>query len=680
MNRSRIVLRTATAVLAAGSLAMLPLALEACDWPQFGLDPQHSGNNTRELFLSATNIPNLSQLYQVTLRGTADGAPAFLARVQTTGGVRDLLFVTTTNGYIQALDAHTGTEIWSHQPATGPNYTTSSPAVDPNKLFVYSYGLEGAVHKYQVADGTEVTTGGWPETATLKPDVEKGSSALGTATATDGTSRLYCTNGGYPGDAGDYQGHVTAISLADGTQKVFNAACSDLTIHFIENGTPGTNDCSQVQNAIWARPGAVYDPVTNRICMATGNGGYNGNTGGHNWSETVFCLNPDGTGSGGNPLDTYTPTNFQSLDNSDADLGSTSPVLLPMPSGSNFPHVAAQCGKDGMVRLINLDNMSGQGGPGHTGGELQLISVPQGGEVLPTPAVWANPADGSTWMFVANYNGIAGFQVTLSAGNPQLTARWSISSGSVSSPVVANNVLYYYDGSVHAVNPTNGSPFLTPISVGGIHWESPIVANGILYMTDDNGRLTAFTIQGGFADVPASNPLHVQVDALARNGITAGCGGGNFCPASSVLRSQMAVFLLRSEHGACYVPPPATGIFADVPASNVFAPWIEQIYHEGITGGCSTNPLDYCPGSAVSRASMAVFLLRGEHGPAYTPPACTGIFSDVACPGPFTNWIEQLYNEGITGGCSTNPLRYCPSSSVTRVQMAVFLVTTFKLQ
>lgn len=57
--------------------------------------------------------------------------------------------------------------------------------------------------------------------------------------------------------------------------------------------------------------------------------------------------------------------------------------------------------------MINLANLSGQGGPGHTGGEIDLpISVPQGGEVLTQPAVWRNPKEGSTWVFVANDSGI----------------------------------------------------------------------------------------------------------------------------------------------------------------------------------------------------------------------------------------------------------------------------------
>ncbi len=58
----------------------------------------------------------------------------------------------------------------------------------------------------------------------------------------------------------------------------------------------------------------------------------------------------------------------------------------------------------------------------------------------------------------------------------------------------------------------------------------------------------------------------------------------------------------------------------------------------------------------------------------YLPPACTGIFADVACPGGFAvNWIEQFYNNQITAGCATNPLRYCPDSAVTRAEMAVFV-------
>jgi hypothetical protein len=141
----------------------------------------------------------------------------------------------------------------------------------------------------------------------------------------------------------------------------------------------------------------------------------------------------------------------------------------------------------------------------------------------------------------------------------------------------------------------------------------------------------------------------------------------------------MAVFLLRGEHGSNYTPPSATGIFEDVPVNYWAASWIEQLYAEGITNGCSVSPLLYCPTSSVTRSQMAIFLLKAKHGSSYTPPPETGIFDDVSSNYWAVQWIEQLYSEGITGGCSASPLLYCPDGAVTRDQMAVFLTRTYNL-
>ena len=75
-------------------------------------------------------------------------------------------------------------------------------------------------------------------------------------------------------------------------------------------------------------------------------------------------------------------------------------------------------------------------------------------------------------------------------------------------------------------------------------------------------------------------------------------------------RGEMAIFLLRSKHGAGYQPPDPTGIFADVSLGHPFARWIEQLAGEGITSGCATNPARYCPDDAATRGQMAVFLVR----------------------------------------------------------------------
>jgi hypothetical protein len=202
-------------------------------------------------------------------------------------------------------------------------------------------------------------------------------------------------HGGYPGDNGDYQGHVTAIDLTTGAQRAFNAMCSDQAVHFAR--LPGTPACSAARSAIWARPGVIYDAGTDRIYMATGNGSYNGTAAGNYWSETVFALRPDGSGTGGKPLDSYTPANFQALDNADDDLGSAAPAILPVPASSSVQHLAMQTGKDGKLRLIDLANLSGQGGPGRTGGEIgTIIDCPTRPPALALPVRHRCIASGTT--------------------------------------------------------------------------------------------------------------------------------------------------------------------------------------------------------------------------------------------------------------------------------------------
>ena len=179
-----------------------------------------------------------------------------------------------------------------------------------------------------------------------------------------------------------------------------------------------------------------------------------------------------------------------------------------------------------------------------------------------------------------------------------------------------------------------------------------------------------------FLDVPSGHQFYAYVTTLVSNGITAGVGGGNYGVDQATLRQQMAVFILKAKHGLCYTPPPCVGTFGDVPCTSNFAPWIEAMAAEGITGGCGGG--NFCPTNPVRRDQMAVFLLKGEHGSSYVPPACTGIFGDVACPSQFADWIEQLANEQITGGCGGG--NYCPGNANTRGQMAVFLTKTFHLQ
>lgn len=576
----------------AGLLASGPLL--GANWTQFDFDSRHSGSNPEEIIVHAGNVSTLHVRYNVVLPSIADGAPAFLSGVVTPLGVKDLLFLTTKAGRILAVDADTGATVWSKQPATGPNFTTSSPAIDPSRAFVYSYALEGRVHKYQVGDGTEITTGGWPQLATLKPAVEKGSSALSVATVAGGASYLYVTNGGYPGDAGDYQGHVTAIDLATGSQRVFNANCSDQAVHFTTGGSP---DCPAVQTAIWARAGVVYDSDNERIFMATGNGDYDANVGGHDWGDSVFALRPDGTGIAGGPVDSYTPTEFQQLQNTDLDLGSTAPAILPAPAGSRVAHLGAQSGKDGQIRLLNLDDLSGQGLPGRVAGELQKIPVPQGGAVLTAPAVWVNPVDSSTWLFLADGGGITGLQLIVDGnGAPSLVPRWSSPAGGTS-PIVVNGIVYYAGtAGLRGLDPTTGNQLWQDVSIGGIHWESPIVIQGRLYVTDEGSRLWAFE--------PAPAPLGFNALVPCRVVDTrdpVGTWGGPRLSGSGSRR-------LFPVAGRCGVPADALAVAANITVVGPSGPGFVRVLPSGIASTIASINF----GAGQVRANNVVIPMTGN--------------------------------------------------------------------
>jgi len=224
--------------------------------------------------------------------------------------------------------------------------------------------------------------------------------------------------------------------------------------------------------------------------------------------------------------------------------------------------------------------------------------------------------------------------------------------------VAATNVVVVDSNTI-----TAKTPLLPPGTLCDVAVADPSGPSGTL---PDAWISQFLDMSGGFA---------VDIAHLVSNKITVGVGGGNYGTNDEIKRQSMAVFVLKAKHGLCYTPPPCTGVFPDVPCSSSFAPWIEAMAAEGITGGCGGG--NFCPLNPVRRDQMAVFLLKGEHGADYTPPPCVGVFADVACPSTFADWIEQLKAEGVTSGCGGE--NYCPSTNNTRGQMATFLVKTFHL-
>ena len=182
--------------------------------------------------------------------------------------------------------------------------------------------------------------------------------------------------------------------------------------------------------------------------------------------------------------------------------------------------------------------------------------------------------------------------------------------------------------------------------------------------------------RAGFVDVDPSGVHAANIDALFAAGITVGCSTEplQFCPGDAVIRAQMATFLARALD---LEPPEAPAGFVDVDPSGVHAANIDALFAAGITVGCSTEPLQFCPGDAVIRAQMATFLARALD---LEPPEAPAGFVDVDPSGVPAANIDALFAAGITVGCSSEPLEFCPSAAVTRAQMATFLARALDLQ
>ena len=467
-------------------------------WRVFDGGVDDPGANYSESALTTGNVGKFTKLWETVLPATADNSVVEEPNVSTAAGTIDLVFVNTIKGNLVAYNAATGTKIWEADPSSS-NFngqgTKSTPAIDPSGNYVYAYALDGYIHKYAIGNGSEVTGSGFPAQITLLPNnVEKGSASINIA-----NGYLYMTISGNDGDYGHYVGHVVAVNLSSGTKTVWNAECANIAQLLT---TSGQNYCSNTQSGIWARPGVKVDPVTGNVFVATGNGNYNASSGGNNWGDSVVELKSDLS----QIVDSYTPTNYSSLDSSDADLGSTAPVLLPKQNGSNTPYMAVQAGKDDIVKLLNRTNLSGQGGPGHTGGELQTISISD--ETHEQPAVWTD-GSGTTWVYVTDESGdLYAYKVVTANGTSSLSQAYHVSAGVSSSPFVANGVLYLDGPHILALNATTGATLFNSSSIGislTQHWEAPVVVNGTLFTPDDSGNLIALYVPGAVSN-PAPSP------------------------------------------------------------------------------------------------------------------------------------------------------------------------------
>jgi hypothetical protein len=425
------------------------------DWTRFGYDAARRDVGPASTGITAANVAGLHR-QQVALPGTVDASPIYLRNALVHGAGHDTFFMTTTYGITLAVDAASGAILWRFTPpaysswAGSDRITNSTPVADPNRRYLYAGAPNGRVYKLSVATGKPV----WSVSITKLPSREK----LGTA-MNYSRGLVLATTGGYIGDAPPYQGHVAAISAAKGRiVHVWNSLCSNRHVLI------APSSCASSDSAIWARSGAIVQPRTGNILVATGNGHFNGR---HDWGDSTLLLTRNASGI----LRNWTPRNQAQLDSGDVDLGSTAPALLSSTR-------AVQSGKDGLLRLVRLPRLGGR--LGHTGGELQTISAPTG--VFTTIAVWHS--GGVVRIFVGTDSGTWAY--VLRGG--RLHVAWKRGQAGTS-PVVAGGLLCVYDpgGGLNVLRPKTGS-VVAHLAAGSGHWNSPIVTDGRIALPEGNAN------------------------------------------------------------------------------------------------------------------------------------------------------------------------------------------------
>jgi outer membrane protein assembly factor BamB len=406
-------------------------------------------------------------------------------------GGKDLVIVATQSNNIVALDAATGTPVWTKNLGApvplanlpcgnvDPNGVTGTPVIDfaTRTLYVSAEVLTGgadthAVFALSIDDGS--IKPGWPVDMAAKaksgstafnPDPQDARGALALVGGT-----VYAPFAGRYGDCGDYHGWVVAISTTDPTN------------------VQGWATTAQA-GGIWAPNGVASDGTD--IFVSTGNTqGANGTWGG---GEAVIRLSPAPAFA----MSAYfAPKNWQALDNADLDLG-TGPVLFDL-AGSTPSALALVFGKDGNAYLVDRNNLGGVGAP------LGMMKVSNGG-IISAPVVYTT----ATATYVATRgNGSACssgsgdlLTVKIVPGSPPIIAKSWCAAGGAGSPMVttsdgkSNFIVWTIgadgDGHLHAFDGDTGTAITftgANVNLPGLRrFNTPIAAKGRIFVPVDNG-------------------------------------------------------------------------------------------------------------------------------------------------------------------------------------------------
>ncbi len=168
-------------------------------------------------------------------------------------------------------------------------------------------------------------------------------------------------------------------------------------------------------------------------------------------------------------------------------------------------------------------------------------------------------------------------------------------------------------------------------------------------------------------DVHRDDLTTLATDGLF-NGL--GCDEQLLCPTQPITRWQFAVLLIRLlENTDTPTLSADAGSFSDVESEVWWSKHVQRLDELGVTRGCSIEPDLFCPNQLLNRAQAAQFITAAFNLPA----ADSAGFTDVTSNHVHAAAIDALFAAGVTNGCGSDPLRFCPQQSLTRQQAASLL-------
>lgn len=477
-------------------------------------DLPRTGSNTSETYLKYSNVnsSHFGKLFTESVDGFIVGQPLYVPALQFPDGTtHNVVYVTTQHDSVYAFDADTARGALWHttfiNPAAGitsvPSSSygcpgtaftevgiTSTPVIDPatGGIYVVAKTLENGayifrLHALSLTTGLDIVP---PAVITASANSKSGTVPFTPAVAMQRAGLLLSNSAIYIGfgsngcDAYNFHGWLLAYDEFT-LQKT-------ATILVTPDGSMG---------GVWQSGGAPAADSDGTIFLATGNGTFDGNSGGNDWGDSVLHLNP--ASSGMNVIDYFTPYNQQTLFTDDADLGSSGPLLLPDQAGIHTHELVAG-GKAGTLYLIDRDAMGGY----NSAADSQIVqSIPGAGELHQIPTYWSGN------LFIGGENDyLKAFALSNGMLSPQPTSQTTVlfnqagpGTLSVSSDPSLNNgivwalihgasvsYLYAFKATNLATQlyASNQAANLRDLIKGVPHFSTPTLANGKVYLGGTN--------------------------------------------------------------------------------------------------------------------------------------------------------------------------------------------------